>query len=86
MPWNTNFYIGRPTCLNHEAYLFIFLRSNWFLYLFLLRQLATATRGMPLFEVFFTVNDEGEYKQQVYIKIVVNFVGWIATFIWSLTY
>ncbi|XXG55774.1 hypothetical protein AAC387_Pa03g3367 [Persea americana] len=33
------------------------------------RQLATATPGMPLFEVFFTVNDEGEYKQQaVYLK------------------
>ncbi|XXG63549.1 hypothetical protein AAC387_Pa05g1710 [Persea americana] len=33
------------------------------------RQLATATPGVPLFEVFFTVNDKGEYKQQaVYLK------------------
>ncbi|XP_058081315.1 protein EXECUTER 1, chloroplastic [Magnolia sinica] len=33
------------------------------------RQLATATPGVPLFEVFITANDEGEYKQQaVYLK------------------
>lgn len=33
------------------------------------RQLATATPGAPLFEVFFAVNDGGGYKQQaVYLK------------------
>jgi hypothetical protein len=29
------------------------------------RQLATATAGIPLFEIFLTVNKRGEYKQQV---------------------
>ncbi|XP_068655149.1 protein EXECUTER 1, chloroplastic-like [Aristolochia californica] len=33
------------------------------------RQLATATPGVPLFEVYFTLNHEGEYRQQaVYLK------------------
>ncbi|KAK9286826.1 hypothetical protein L1049_015231 [Liquidambar formosana] len=33
------------------------------------RQLATATAGVPLFEIFLTVNKKGEYKQQaVYLK------------------
>ncbi|XP_043712802.1 protein EXECUTER 1, chloroplastic isoform X2 [Telopea speciosissima] len=33
------------------------------------RQLATATAGVPLFEVFLTMNDKGEFKQQaVYLK------------------
>ncbi|XP_077234126.1 uvrB/UvrC domain protein (DUF3506) [Tasmannia lanceolata] len=33
------------------------------------RQLATASPGVPLFEIFFTLNGEGEYKQQaVYLK------------------
>ncbi|KAB1993790.1 hypothetical protein ES319_D13G055500v1 [Gossypium barbadense] len=33
------------------------------------RQLTTASAGMPLFEIFLTVNKKGEYKQQaVYLK------------------
>uniref|UniRef100_A0A5B7A2W9 Uncharacterized protein n=1 Tax=Davidia involucrata TaxID=16924 RepID=A0A5B7A2W9_DAVIN len=33
------------------------------------RQLATATAGAPLFEIFLTINQKGEYKQQaVYLK------------------
>ncbi|XP_059653233.1 protein EXECUTER 1, chloroplastic [Cornus florida] len=33
------------------------------------RQLATATAGAPLFEIFLTINKKGEYKQQaVYLK------------------
>ncbi|KAG5548451.1 hypothetical protein RHGRI_013960 [Rhododendron griersonianum] len=33
------------------------------------RQLATATAGIPLFEIFLTVNKKGEYKQQaVYLR------------------
>ncbi|XP_042495197.1 protein EXECUTER 1, chloroplastic [Macadamia integrifolia] len=33
------------------------------------RQLATATAGVPLFEVFLTMNDKGEFKKQaVYLK------------------
>ncbi|KAJ4967475.1 hypothetical protein NE237_019324 [Protea cynaroides] len=33
------------------------------------RQLATSTAGVPLFEVFLTVSDDGEYKQQaVYLN------------------
>lgn len=33
------------------------------------RHLATAAPGVPLFEVFFTISDKGEYKQQaVYLK------------------
>ncbi|RZC52006.1 hypothetical protein C5167_020430 [Papaver somniferum] len=33
------------------------------------RHLATAAPGVPLFEIFFTISDKGEYKQQaVYLK------------------
>lgn len=31
-----------------------------------LRQLATAAAGVPLFEIFLTVNKKGEYRQQVF--------------------
>jgi len=37
----------------------------FFLLYFSFSQLATAAAGVPLFEIFLTVNKKGEYKQQV---------------------
>lgn len=35
------------------------------LFLYICRQLANARSGFPLFEIYITMGDDGEYKQQV---------------------
>lgn len=67
---NTRFFFrGRLISLAAFLFTYFFLFNYDYIYLFFLRQLATATPGVPLFEVFFTVNDKGEYKQQVNTKL-----------------